>query len=402
MSKFRKTIVKPSVYRVNTKEGKQIRAVSSEFLKEVQENTKEMMEAGIKVPAPYAHKDENGVYPGPILEQDGETVDAKTLKPVVWSSDFNAGFWDKFDLDDTSIAGVLDSPNDDIGETIKDTSIYVDPEFTDGLGRTWKNVIRHVALVTNPVEPHQDNFTKIAEGEHSLAMSFSMVDEVGGEGSVAAPDQNNASSGGEVSAIVKLMSDKFGIEFPGDTSESNFIDRMLTVLTSIPNEEEGDEGFTGKPKGAQTQSSPVIMANENEKVGTGLEKAELLEKRANKLVEGYVFQLKSNFKDRINALIKKGKIGKEYAEQKLFPAVDALVMSLEDFDDSGESVDTPLQMSLDMLESTEGFLDNKVTETIDPAEGSLVAPPADFENVEESMTEDESAKVYDRIINNTL
>ena len=39
MSKFRKTIVKPSVYRVNTKEGKQIRAVSSEFLKEVFENT---------------------------------------------------------------------------------------------------------------------------------------------------------------------------------------------------------------------------------------------------------------------------------------------------------------------------------------------------------------------------
>jgi hypothetical protein len=407
MTKFRKTIVKPSVYRVNTKEGKQIRAVSSEFLKEVCENTQEMMKAGIKIPAPYAHKDENGVYPGPVLEHDGKEVDAKTLEPTVWSSDFNAGFWDEFNLDNSSIAGVLGTPNEDIGETIKDTSIYVDPEFTDGLGRTWKNVIRHVALVTNPVEPGQDNFTKIAEGEHTLAMSFSMADEVGtvggsSEEKSAESTKAPSNSGGEISAIVKLMVDKFGIEFPGDTSDSNFLDRLLTVLTSIPNEEEGDEGFTGKPKGSQTESSPVIMANENKTEDTNLEKAELLEARANKLLAGYMTQVKANFTDRINALIKKGKIGKDYAEKKLFPAVEGLVMSLEDLDAEGNIKETPLQMSLDMLDSVEGFLDNKVTDTLENVEGSLVDTPADFEAVEEKMSKDESSDVYDRIINNTL
>jgi hypothetical protein len=409
MAKFRKNIVKPSVYRVNTKEGKQIRAVSSEFLKEVCENTREMMAAGIKVPAPYAHKNENGIYPGPVLEQEGKEVDAKTLEPTVWSSDFNAGFWNEFTLDDTSIAGVLDSSNSDIGETIKDTSIYVDPEFTDGLGRTWKNVIRHVALVTNPVEPYQDNFTKIEEGEHALAMSFSMSDEVGGDPisqvqdspSGEASDKTEANpSGGDVTEIVKLMDEKFGISFPGDTSDANFLDRLLTVLTSIPNEEEGEDEMLGKPKGSEVQSSPVIMANENTD-DKKLEQAELLEAKAQKLLEGYMVQVKSNFTDRINALIKKGKIGKEYAEQKLFPAVEGLAMSLDDIDVEGKFKETPLQMSLDMLDSTEGFLDNKETGNINDTGGTLVADPADFSETEEQMSEEEAAKVYDRILNNT-
>ena len=400
MTKFRKTIVKPSVYRVNTKEGKQIRAVSSEFLKEVCGNTKKMMEAGIKIPAPYAHKDENGVYPGPLLEQDGKEVDAKTLEPKVWSSDINAGFWDNFELDEESIAGVLESPNDDIGETIKDTSIYVDPEFTDGLGRTWKNVIRHVALVTNPVEPYQDNFTRISEDEHALAMSFSMADEVGGQ-TTEAP----VSSGGDISAIVRLMEEKFGIAFPGNTSDSNFLDRLLTVLTSIPNEEEGEDGLTGKPKGSEVQSSPIIMANENKNTqeDVNVEKAELLEARANKLLTSYVDQLKQSFTARINALIKKGKIGKDYAEKTLFPAVEGLSMSLEDIDGEGNFSQTPLEMSLEMLDSTEGLLeDKKVEGDLDPELGDLAKVPEDFDSdSKESMSEKEADAVYDRILNNT-
>jgi len=383
MSKYKKTIVKPAVYKVNTPSGKEVRPVTADFLREVCKNTNEMLAAGIKIPAPYIHKTSDGIYPGPLTEKDGEEVDAATLQPKNWSSDINSGFWEDFTFSGDGIEAVLDSPNDNIGKTIQDTSIYTTPEFEDGFGRKWKNVIRHVALVTTPVEPNQENFIKISEDENALAMSFCMADEVTG----ANTQQGN------IPAIVRLIKQKIGIDLPGDTTEFNFLDRLLTILTSLP-EEEGEEDLTGKPLGAQVQSSPVIMSNENE----NLEKIEALEARANKLLAAHLDQVKKVFTERIKNLIQKGKIGKDYAEKQLFPAVEGLVMSLDDMSETGEFAKTPLEMSLDMLDSTPGLLDPP--EDITPA--GDVQEIDDMEPTLEEMTEEEANKVYDRITNYSL
>lgn len=410
MALFRKVIVRPGTYSVRTATGRRIVPITRDYIKELYETNTKILESGMNIPAPYAHKDGDNIIPSILTDED---VDAETKQKKKWSSDINAGFWKKFEVGKNGeFVGYVEVPGEEndlstpagkLGKTIKETSVLVEPEWTDGLNRTWKKALRHVALVTNPVEPGQSNFEPVGP-EYALAMSFSMADEIGGppsspgkkkeeessedkssqttqegvgdEGKTEEGETKELDDTGEarIGEIVSLFKEKLGIEMPSDTTCDNFYDRLRTVLIAREVNEmddlmglkkkkldgDKDKNKDGKDKDGKPAGSEVQNSNSN---GYGMSDTpdtniELLEKKSSKLLEKYLAALKQSIADRIAAAVAAGKIGKKYAEEKLTPQLQALAMSLEDLDEeTGEFKKTELEMRLEMAEELPSLSD---------------------------------------------
>jgi hypothetical protein len=433
MAIFRKLITTPNVYRIKTPKGVRIRAVTQELLNEMAETSQNMLDAGIKIPAPFAHKDEDGIVPSPTTE-DGET-DVQTKQKKLWSSDINAGFWTKFETTNEGLVGYVEVPDklaDKIGTTIQETSVFMEPTFEDGLGRSWKNALRHVALVTNAVEPNQKNFELVdLSPEYSLSMSFSMSDAVGEDKKPSPPKSGDSSQGSDTSAksssetadtsdeknssddsndndkdkigtgnipeIVALLKEKLDYELPSDTTPENFLDRLRVLLTSIKKDEEEDEqDFKQNPKSkekpggddSEVRSSPVAMSNQDNK-----DNIVVLEKKLPKLLEKLLATVKETLTTRVQAALEAGKIGKKTATQ-MFTEVNALVMSLDDLDEEGEFKKSKIEEKLEMAEDLSGFAGDETNDKTLP-NGSFIPnmPDANLP----SMTKDELEAVLNSI-----
>ncbi len=78
----------------------------------------------------------------------------------------NWGFVEDLQREGNTLYAVLDVPRADeaskLGTTIREVSISVDPNYRDGTGKEWGEVIRHVAPCTEPVVSGQENFVPIA------------------------------------------------------------------------------------------------------------------------------------------------------------------------------------------------------------------------------------------------
>lgn len=439
MALFRKVIVRPGTYSVRTATGRRIVPITRDYIKELYDTNSKILESGMNIPAPYAHKDGDNIVPSILT--DGE-VDAETKEKKKWSSDINAGFWKRFEIGKNGeFVGYVEVPGDEsdlstpagkLGKTIKETSVLVEPEWTDGLNRKWKKALRHVALVTNPVEPGQSNFEAVGS-ETSLAMSFSMADEIGGpppspgkkkeeessedkssqttqegvgdEGKTEEDETKELDSTGEarIGEIVSLFKEKLGIEMPSDTTCDNFYDRLRTVLIAREIDEMDDlmalkkkksfddkdnKSKDGKDKDGKPSGSEVQNSNSN---GYGMSDTpdtniELLEKKSSKLLEKYLAALKQSIADRIAAAVAAGKIGKKYAEEKLTPQLQALAMSLEDLDpETGEFKKTELELRLEMAEELTPIA-GKVSHN--KPLGSYADEPSDLSNNSNVSAED--------------
>lgn len=422
MPLFRKVIVRPGVFSTkNPKTGKRtIKAVTKDYLKSVCETANEMIKDGIRIPGPYAHKDEKGIVPNVVFTKDGVEVDGETSTPPIWNSAINAGFWQRFEQDAKGqLVGFVDLPGDvkdlntpsgKVRNTIKETSVFVEPEFTDGLGKVRKNALRHVALVTGAVEPNQEDFELVdTDNQYALAMSFSMSDEVSGatvdepEKTPSGPEtesntdteptskEDETSCAANISEIVSLIKDKLGYEMPSDTTDKNFIDRLRTILVSIQSDSnpEENEDLTKKPEKAETESSPVIMSTETE----NKDNLVVLQNKASKMLEAFMKVFKEDLTSRVNKLIAKGVIGRAQADKILTPQVEALAMSLDDFDvETCTFAKSPLEMSIEILEGNTGLLDN-VAET--KPNGAVTEQHLDEQD---QMTEDEAEAVYNSVL----
>jgi len=116
---------------------------------------KEMLSSGIKVPVPYGH-----------------SYDPKD----------NAGWLEDLKLVGKSLIGVLNIPRKEdaerFGTTIKDVSVSINPDFVDGTGRIWGEVIEHVAATLHPVVNGQSNFIALGQdGEKIEILRFSPTGE---------------------------------------------------------------------------------------------------------------------------------------------------------------------------------------------------------------------------------
>ena len=373
---FKKKILRPGVFNVTTPKGRKVEAFSKGRLADMAKTANKMLDSGLQIAAPYAHKvtSEDGtekIIPRPIAEG---------IKPN-WNSGINGGFWKKFEIDeeDNSLVGVLEVPGDKdnledpagkVGTTIRQTSIYSVPNWVDGLNREWKDALMHVALVNKAIEPGQENFSEITE-EESSAMCISMSDEVDANEDAPSEEEDKGLAGEDaITKIIEQFNSKLGLELPQDTDHSNFLDRVLTILVSLKSEEEGD--LTQQPKNSEVPSSPIVMSTDNpDNVNVGLEQKV---KKAEGAVLSLVNQLKETLKGKVERLVSTGQIGRSLADTKLLPAVSEISMSLEDISEDGSIPQTPIEMSIDLLEENNVALTEDTSSTKLP-EGSVVQEP---------------------------
>tara|TARA_R110002020_G_scaffold62712_2_gene167496 strand:+ start:1230 stop:2516 length:1287 start_codon:yes stop_codon:yes gene_type:complete len=364
--RFKKPIVNTGIYSVPSPEGSKRVSITKDRLNHWTTQFNDMRESGISVPAPWSHSKEAL----PIqMGSDG------TLP----RSDINAGWWDKLWVDGDTLWGELDIPrNEDavkIGTSVRESSIYVRPDFNDGSGNNWKDSLMHIALVTHPIENGQDNFQPVeANGEGiSLAMSqltepLSMAEEkVEGQ-------QYNAANASMNTVLDALRENK--IDLPDDTGEDNFMERLLTALRQKKVSESPDEEevLTNQPEGAKEQPAPVAMAQEKQETNVDAQqdsqdqgavdlvmshpKYKAAQQTIQFLLNHLGGQQKQALSSRRNALIESGKITEDYATKHLDPAIDGFSMS---FGDDGHANACSAETIMEALESAPSLTGSLLT-----------------------------------------
>ena len=111
-------------------------------------------------------------------------ADAGIRVPVPWGHSYdprdNAGFVEEIELRDGGLWARLNVPNEDdaakVGATVRAVSVSVNPNFIDGSGRSWGEVIEHVALTNYPVVTDQGDFIQAGdEGEEKRAIALELA-----------------------------------------------------------------------------------------------------------------------------------------------------------------------------------------------------------------------------------
>jgi hypothetical protein len=327
--RFKKPIVTTGIYTIPGETPKKVE-ITKDRLNHWVQQFDSMKEAGISVPAPWNHsKDALPMSVG----NDG------TLP----RSDINAGWWDKIWMQDGTLWGELDVPRSEdavkIGTNVKESSIYVRPEFNDGSGNKWDDSLMHIALVTHPIENGQGNFEAVEEMEQGIALamsqlteplSMSNLDEVRPGGSVA-PQKNGIQ---EMLESLRAVA----IDLPDDTHEVNFMERLIVALRQKKaSENPEDDSISNPPEGAKEQPAPVAMSQEKETdVNKTISQEEAVlshpsyqaaTKTISFLMSHLNGQEKSKLQERRNTLLAGGKVSEDYASKHLDPAISDFKMS---------------------------------------------------------------------------
>lgn len=398
MPRFRKPIVKAGVYNVATPSGeRRTEIITDERIRHWASIHTQMNASGtgFKIPAPWAHsfkgKDGNVFIPGPISMSSPENSGR---------SDYNAGFWEKLEamIDPAdglmTLFGEVEVPGDandaktpagKIGKSVRETSIFAAPEFQDGKGNKFNDVLMHVALVTHPIEPGQKNFEEVKE--YGLAMSHYAF-KLGGAMKMSAIDpptdqdestdpfaedtedeenddsEINIATDEDVGTVLPLLR-KCGINLPDDVNAANFVSYLKVALgqKSFEGDDDDGEGYgeNGKgkkkkgsinqpPEGAEEESAATFMSTNiteatlmSHPVVTGLQA------QNQGLLNLLTATAKKNRVDRVNVLVGKGHITQDYANSKLLPQIEAFQMS---FAADGNLVPQAVDSVIEALEAT--------------------------------------------------
>lgn len=331
MPKLKKEILPEGEYLVATPSGKrQFKRFEPEYLSTVVVNTNKMIEAGLKVPAPYKHLKEAV----PVSDELHE------------NSYDNAGYWDKFDIVEKNgkklITGVVDAPGETsnlstpagkLSNTIQEVSVCIKDSWTDGLGREWGPCILHCAPVLHPVVPGQDGFSLL---EDAVALSVS--------GLAIEPSVTN------LAELSKELEDSAGLYIPPDTMLEELPRVLLTVLKQKKLSDTSDSGehevvevtgvFMSLPDG---EKMPISKSNAEYLLSLGAinpktQKPFTLEDFEIKTDPKDVYALavtnelteqrKSDLKRRVSTLVDTKRTTQEYAEKSLYPMIDTYELSL--------------------------------------------------------------------------
>ena len=360
--RFKKPIVTTGVYTVPGDVPRKV-TINKDRLDHWASQFDKMKDTGINIPAPWNHsKDSVPMSVG----NDG------TLP----RSDINAGWWDKLWVEDGTLWGELDVPSNEdamkIGKNVKESSIYVRPDFKDGSGNQWKDSLMHIALVTHPIENGQGNFEKLNTGAGAgIALSMSHLTEPLSMSSPEAAEQQindndlnpqkmHEDRNGGVQALLEALRAVF-IDLPEDTNEVNFTERLLVALRQKKmSEHPDDKSVTKPPEGAKEQPAPVAMSQENEtQVDSNPSEDQLEEvvmshpkfKAASKTIGFLMNHISGEQKDKLIArrdgLIKSGQVTNDYAVKHLNPSIEGFQMS---FGDDGAVSDCAASTIMDALE----------------------------------------------------
>ena len=295
-----------------------------------------MTQAGLKIPAPWKHD-------AAALPFSSEGASSKD----------NAGFWKDIWEKDGQLFGMLSVPREEDASRVGTSVVEVSPlvqNWKDGKGRSWDDSITHIALVTHPVVPGQDNFEPIDSTSMALSIStLKMADEVATKPTAApTPDEqkvvepvtseptDKATGSSLKDAVLALR--QVGIDLPDDTDPANFIERLLTATRQkvMDKTEQANEGSTTMaPDNSREEPAPVAMAIGDHPQGKGL-----LAFAQTTLTKTYL--------DRIHSLVRSGRCNPTVAKDKLEPMLNGFQLSL-----SAEGIpkETPLDTILTTLEA---------------------------------------------------
>jgi hypothetical protein len=361
MARFKKKILSEGLWVTGDGKGnRRVEVITSDRIKHWAEQHAEMRKAGLKVPAPEWHD--------PKATPETEVKGSKS----------NYGFWEELTVnagdDGASLEGYLDvgdrSDAEKIGNSVRETSIYAVPEFIDGTGRVWKDVLAHVAVVTNPIEPGQSNFEPVSD-EHHLALSMSHRVPI----AMDTMNEMNAmlSPAGEANPndLYKMLEEVAGISIPQGTPAEQLAQALLAALQQKQlSEAKNREGgtVTNPPKDSQLHEVPVTMSNNQPAAGatkqvpaaqpqtppveqndeTAIAMSHLKQQNAGLL--SYVTSGKKNeLLTRIKALKARGVIVDENVEQGLVERVNAITSM--SFDAENNVVPTTVEAEINALET---------------------------------------------------
>jgi len=414
MPKFKKLILKPGVHRVGRIDGStELVAITPERIKTWVENTNKARACGVSIPAPFAHQDSKLRFPLPVrLGGDGASLsDAYSESDgISWDSSINAGFWDDpFEIDPETggLVGVVDAPGNEedvttpagkIGKVVRETSVFTMGPRTildkDGNPVEIGEHLAHVALVLHPAENGQKNFQPIGKNEEqstnislkdkSLAMSICMADMLPAGPTPGAPLQDQ-----ELVDTIGLLASVAYISLPQNTSRENFITNLNICLrqkaVDKQEKQKEEESLTQRPPGAETRN-PSIAMSEN------LQPNEIL---LSMFMSNIVKAKKKSLKERVDALVASGRVRKAYADEKLYPRIESMVLSPDQVVEAkGETPRDPIDDLIDALEQTSplagpSIVDNELATFSLPPGAQVEQPPEEgLQDIPEKDAED--------------
>jgi len=268
--KFEKQILTEGLYVVGDgKGGRKVELITSDRLKHWADQHKKMIQAGLDVTAPAIH--------------NPKAIPENKTDPKRWSategSKSNYGFWESISatelLDESgapvmALNGVLDVPREEdasrIGKTVKSTSIYAVPEFIDGNGNIWKDVLTHIYVGNSTIEPGQKNFLPVREGELAVAMSHRLpiaMSEFNIPGLMEGDIEANSED------LWEMLEKVAGLAVPRGISPELLPQALLAALKQKQLSEAHREGGTVSkpPSKSQLHEVPVVMSTNQQSNG---------------------------------------------------------------------------------------------------------------------------------------
>lgn len=173
MARFKHVSLPAATYRFNNRRV----PVSKELIKEYVDNTNAMLAAGIRVPMLKKHRSGDDPQGGPVVVPAG--------KKVVPNED-TVGWLHKLYVENGALGIEMDVKDADYHKQLKDGTIrFTSPQlstksYTDGMGREWGKVVRHVAFTPEPRNPNQEPIVEMSFSELSdeyVTLSFADLDE---------------------------------------------------------------------------------------------------------------------------------------------------------------------------------------------------------------------------------
>jgi hypothetical protein len=331
MPKLKKSILPVGEYLVSTSNGGRTpKKFEEKLLREISQNANKMIEAGLRIPAPFKHLKE---------ALPTEVVDTNSFD--------NGGYWESFEIEIIknvpTLVGVIDAPGDvndmrtpagKLQNTIKEVSACVKESWTDGKGRSWGPCILHVAPVLHPIVPGQEGFSLV---ENAIALS---VSDTMSEGNYA-----------NLAELSKQLMDDANIYIPPDTMVSDLPKVLSTVLRQkklSESEKENDDTEVvhaqsifmshEEPMKVSKQVADVFLASGaiNPKTQKPYVKEDFtiekdpMETYALAITGQFTQQRKTSLRERTQILIKEGKLSEDYAKANIYPQIDTYELSLGD------------------------------------------------------------------------
>lgn len=317
-----------------------------------------MKAAGLKTPVPWFHAPE--AVPA---------FDEEWRRKAFYLSRMNAGYAADIDVGpEGELVARMDVPGCEVdgdnltawheekGEdgvwrrrktAIADVSVSVG-DFTDGQGRKWKNVIKHIALTPTPVAHGHGGFSKAADlgftlslGMREMAMDDVDVDETPSGKPDPAPAPAQPAAPQYFGEALQWLRKK-GLPLLPDTTPANLLERICVGCHAQMNAE-GEDDMNGDDEGAEydgrTQEEPrPVMMSLNSPDLTEWEK-KLLAKEERKH--------KAGLKVRIEKLRDKAAVLTKDEAAEMLARLEAYTLSV---DGEGEPVAKALDRELSIWE----------------------------------------------------